>query len=199
MRFLRYNEPKDPELFQISKVMPDRWIDANWPQRRGPGKGTWQTWRTSQFVRIHLLALVKKLGSFNRVCKELRHNIDFRRFCRLRSNDPVPSSAALSNFRGYIGLQGWQRLHAYLLGTIAELFVPSAAGIVVLDATDLPAAVRRTSKKNSVLRSRNASKQSVRLVAHVRARAASRITSLATRSILLLVLYPLPMDFFLYR
>ena len=148
MEFVRYNEPTDPELFRISKVMPDRWIDERWPQRRCVGQGRWRQWRTSQFVRIHLLALVKAVGSFNRVSKELQHNTNFRRFCRLRGDDPVPSPGTLSSFRDVFTAEDWREFHCMSLRAAAELVAPSAAGLIVLDATDLPAAVRRTSKKN---------------------------------------------------
>ena len=66
MRLVRINEPKDPALLIISKVHPDRWIDDQWPRPRRQGRH--RPWATSQVVRLHLLTLIKGLGSFNRTC-----------------------------------------------------------------------------------------------------------------------------------
>ena len=111
MRYLRYNEPKDPQLWRISKVLPDRCLDEKWPRRRTWRQGRWQGLRTSQLVRAHFLALIKRLESFNRACRELDHNVDFRRFCRLRVDDPAPTSYLLSAFRERFGGAGWTAPH----------------------------------------------------------------------------------------
>ncbi len=110
MRFVRFNEPRDPELFRISKVVPDRWIDEKWPQHRWGRFGRWKRLRVSQIVRVHFLALLKHLSSFNCVCRELKHNIDFRRFCRLRGDDSAPTPRMLSDFRQLLGTSGWKEL-----------------------------------------------------------------------------------------
>jgi hypothetical protein len=145
MRDLRQNEPIDPQLRAVSKVLPDRWLDERWPQRRAGRQGRWQGLRTSQLVRVHLLALIKALGSFNRACQELKHNVDFRRFCRLGPNDAVPTAGFLSKFRTRFGVAQWRQLHL----AIVRVLGPSVAGMVVLDSSDLPAAVRRTWKKKT--------------------------------------------------
>lgn len=183
MRYLRYKEPNDPDLFRISKVICDRWVDERWPQRRSKRQGRWQRWRSSQLVRVHILALIKGLGSFNRACKELRHNADFRRFCRVRPNESVPRADSLSRFRSCLGVKGWRCLHKELLRVVANLLSPSAAGLVLLDSTDLPAAVRRTSKKKTVRRCENASPPREPHEARGPAKVGSRTTSLDTRSI----------------
>ena len=149
---IRYNEPKDPELYCISKVLPDHWLDERWPQRRFICQGCWQSLRTSQAVRMHLLVFIKKLESFNRVCRELAHNMDFRRFCRLRSSDPAPTPKILSLFRDIFGLRGWTQLHLMLLRSVARLSTPSVAGLFMVDASDFPAAIRKTSKKKTIRR-----------------------------------------------
>jgi hypothetical protein len=132
---------------RISKVLPDRWLDDQWPQPRRQGRR--QPWPVSQLVRVHLLALLKGLGAFNRVCRELAHNVDFRRFCRVGPRQCAPTPSCLSQFREAYGTELWPRLHRHLLSAVVALCPPSAAGLIVLDSTDLPAAVRRTSKKKS--------------------------------------------------
>jgi len=156
MKFLRINESRDPLLRAISMVMPDRWIDEQWPARRYPGVTRWKRWRTSQLVRLHLLALLKRSGSFNETRRETLHNADFRRFCRLGKSDGVPTAGTLSKFRAGLGHGLWQALHAFLIRKLVALLGIPEVGLFVVDATDLPAAVRRTWKKNRTLRSSNA-------------------------------------------
>lgn len=182
MRFVRYNEPKDPELRRRSKVLPDRWVDERWPLKRSAKQGARQDFRTSQFVRIQLLALVKGLRSFNRACRELEHHIDFRRFYRLRHDQRAPTAGTLSNFSTFFGVEGWTRRHIMLLGAVVRLSPPSPAGLVVVDSTDLPAAVRRTSKKKTCPPWPNGCGRSEPRVAPARAKADSPIISRATKS-----------------
>lgn len=103
MRYLRQNEPRDPELRRIAKVIPDRWLDEQWPQRRHNRQGRWQGLKTSQIVRIHLLVLLKGLGSFNRACHELKYNFDFRRFCRQSIDAPAPTTYLPLLFESVLG------------------------------------------------------------------------------------------------
>jgi hypothetical protein len=180
MKLVRFNEPKDPELLTISKVHPDRWLDDQWPRPRHQGR--YQPLATSQLVRIHLLTLIKALGSFNRACKELGHNTDFRRFCRLHRSQSAPTPGYLCQFREDFGPQGWTTLHRHLLGAVAQLVAPSPLGLVVLDSTDLPAAVRRTSKKKTGRRWPNASDRPAPIAERAAARAASPIILSATRN-----------------
>jgi hypothetical protein len=183
MKQNRINEPKDPDLLAISKVLPDRWLDDRWPHARRQGR--YQPLATSQLLRIHLLTLIKALGSFNRTCKELGHNIDFRRFCRLHSSQPAPTARYLTQFRQTLGAQLWTDLHRHLLGAVAELCPPSPLGLVVLDSTDLPAAVRRTSKKKTGPRWLSVSSRPEPIVVRAVARVANPITLSATKSTVL--------------
>lgn len=180
MKFVRINEPQDPELRVISKVVPDRWIDDAWPRPQRQGRH--RPLATSQLIRIHLLTLIKALGSFNRTCKELGHNTDFRRFCRLRRLGPAPTPGYLTQFRDGFGSSQWSVLQRHLLGAVAQLRPPSPLGLVVLDATDLPAAVRRTSKKKTAPPWPSGSSRPEPRAGRAAARAASPITSWATRN-----------------
>lgn len=180
MRLVRINEPQDPQLLVISKVHPDRWLDDQWPRSRSQGR--YRPLATSQLVRIHLLTLIKALGSFNRACTELGHNTDFRRFCRLHPSQRAPTPGYLTQFREAFGPQGWTRLHRHLLGVATGLFPPLPLGPVVLDSTDLPAAVRCTSKKKIVPRWTSGSHKPARIAAPAAARAANPNTLSATRN-----------------
>jgi hypothetical protein len=176
----RQREPQDPELLAISKVLPDRWLEDRWPQRRTQGRR--QPLPIAAMVRIHLLALIKALGSFNAACKELRHNTDFRRFCRLAPGQIVPTPSYLSRLREACGLELWHGLHRHLLKAVATLNPPSAAGLVVPDATDLPAAVRRTSKKKTNPPCRGASARRAPRVGRAAARAVNPTILWATKN-----------------
>jgi len=147
---VRFNKPHDPLLRAIDAVIPDRWIDDRWPQPARQGR--WAPLSTSRLVRVHLLVLLKSLGSFNRACRELRHNVDFRRFCRLRMANRPPTAGYLAQWRGSFAVEQWRDLHRHLLKAVALLFVPPVLGLAVVDSTDLPAAVRRMSKKKGLCR-----------------------------------------------
>lgn len=175
----RIVEPKDPILNELSRVIPDRWIDEQFPQRTSSAQGRWRGLRTSQFVRVHLLVVAKAIASFNAVCSQLRHNIDYRRFCRLAANDNAPTKRQLSDFRTAFGPWQWYQLHVYVLRTIAQLYEISPPGIVVFDACELKAAVSFCLKKSS---GTNASNKSALPLAFEQSRAGRHLGSPVTRS-----------------
>ena len=150
MKRRRIDEPRMPDLRRFSKVIPDHWIDESWPQRRTCRQGRRLQFRASQCVRAHWLALLKNVGSFNRLCRELEHLTDWRRFCRLRAADSTPNAECLRAFRERFGLSGWRRLHVEAIAMLRALHPPDALGVLVVDSSDLPAAVRRTSKKGAL-------------------------------------------------
>jgi hypothetical protein len=182
MRHIRCNEPRDPELFPISKVVPDRWLDEQWPQKCSKGQGRWQGLRTSQLVRAHLLCLLKRQGSFNRLCRELKHNIDFQRFCRLMRNEPPPTAYALSAFRTRLGQKGWLELHTYLIGVARELLSPPILSVVLIDASDMPGAIRKSGKKKMARRCRNEERTWVQAKERGRRKADNLFSLKATKS-----------------
>lgn len=146
----RIDEPKDPKLRQISRVIPDAWIDQEWPAKASPHQRRLREYRTSQLVRIHLLLLIKRIDSFNELCAELVHNRDLRRFCRLSLRVPAPVPATLSKWREQFGFLGWRKLHTHLVRLVLNTYPAAPVGVLVMDATDLPAAVRRTRKKKTI-------------------------------------------------
>jgi hypothetical protein len=146
----RINEPEDPVLRRISRALPDAWIDDQWPMRRTPGVTRWKESRTSQGVRLHLLTLIKGLGSFNAACREVARHTDFRRFCRMKPGAPSPSPGTLSKFRAEFGVDGWRRLLFFLTTLLIPSVKLSPVGVCVVDSTDLPAAVRHTWKKKTM-------------------------------------------------
>ncbi|MCX7013027.1 MAG: transposase [Candidatus Sumerlaeota bacterium] len=182
MRFLRLREPNDPDLWRLSKVVPDDWIDEQWPQHGARKQGRWKEWRSSQLARAHLLALIKALGSFNRVCAELRHNGEFRRFCRVPPRRGAPRPGTLTKFRQRLGVEGWRAVHGMLVRSVAALAAPCAAGLALVDSTDLPAAVRRTWEKGGRRRERGGWATWAPGAADARRRAGSPTTSWASRS-----------------
>lgn len=185
MRYVRYDEPRDPDLLRISKVVPDRWLDEQWPQQCHSGRqGPRRRLTTSQLVRVHFLGLVKNLRSFNRSCRELRHNLDFRRFCRLRGDAPAPTPCMLASFRAWFGVRGWRRLHVCVLRSLAQLHEPSTLGMALVDGSDIPAAIRRTAKKKTGRLWRNVASRQVRARERDRKRVGNPSTSRGTRNTL---------------
>ena len=148
----------DPELERLSKVIPDAALDeffpSNYPGKRGRPFALF----TSQYFRIHLLALVKGITSFNRLCAELRYNPGYRRFCKIKSIDKVPASKTLSDFRSQTGPEAFALINDLLLERLFSMIVLPEVAVAVPDSTDLEASCSGYGKKNVLaLRDANAS------------------------------------------
>lgn len=139
----------DPFLEEISKVIPDDAIDAIFPRgfmrRRGPR----DKFSTSQLFRTHLLAMLKQISSFNKLCAELRIRRSLRDFCKMSSKEKVPNYQILSQFRMKLGASGLIRINDLLLLTLFKVLNLPRLLVAVPDSTDLEASCKGFPKKNA--------------------------------------------------
>jgi len=138
----------DPELERISQVIPDtsinEFLPSNYPGKRGKPFAL----TTSQYYRIHLLALVKGITSFNRLCPELLYHQGHRRFCKIKSIAKVPNSKTLSDFRKEIEPDAFALINDLLLERLFSIIPLPEVAVAVPDSTDLEASCSGHGKKN---------------------------------------------------
>lgn len=82
------NRPKqrfdvDPFLERISEVIPNDEIDERLSNFRSRGRP--KKFKPSQLYCSHLLALLKQIPSFNKVCEQLKIQRALRDFCHFRN------------------------------------------------------------------------------------------------------------------
>jgi hypothetical protein len=139
----------DPDLERISRVVPDAAINeffpANYPGKRGKPFAL----TTAQYYRIHLLALLKGITTFNRLCAELLYHQGYRRFCRLPSIAQVPKAKTLSDFRAGLGPEAFALINDLLLERLFAIIPLPVPAVAAPDSTDLEAACSGHGKKNA--------------------------------------------------
>lgn len=138
----------DPELDRISQVIPDASINEFFPSNYPGKRGKPFALTTSQYYRIHLLALVKGITSFNRLCSELLYHQGYRRFCQIKSIAKVPKSKTLSDFRSEIGPEAFALINDLLLERLFSMIPLPEMAVTVPDSTDLEASCSGRGKKN---------------------------------------------------
>lgn len=152
MMLRRIHELHNLELREISRLIPDGWLDSRWPQRNSRHQGRWRRLRTAQLVRLHLLLALRPLDSFNSACQLIPGDTDYRRFCRLSSKAAAPTPGLLSEFRNAFTVEDWRALHAMLLRRLRQVVAPPPAGLILISQEDLAGAAARARKKNPLRR-----------------------------------------------
>jgi hypothetical protein len=130
----------DPELERLSRVIPDASINEFFPSNYPGKRGKPFALTTAQYYRIHLLALVKGITSFNRLCSEL--------LCQLKSIAQVPKSKTLSDFRSELGTEAFALINDLLLERLFAVISLPAVAVTAPDSTDLEASCSGRGKKN---------------------------------------------------
>lgn len=138
----------DPALERISRVMPDAAINEFFPTNYPGKKGNPFALTTTQYYRIHLLALLKGLTSFNQLCSELLYHQSYRRFCQIKSISQIPRPNTLSVFRSEIGPEAFALINDLLLERLFSMIPLPAPAVAVPDSTDLEASCSGRGKKN---------------------------------------------------
>ena len=140
----------DPALERISRVMPDGAINEFFPANYPGKKGNPFALTTSQYYRIHLLALLKGLTSFNKLCSELLYHQSYRRFCHIKSISKIPKPNTLSVFRSEIGSESFGLINNLLLERFFYMIPLPTVAVAVPDSTDLEASCSGRGKKNAL-------------------------------------------------
>jgi hypothetical protein len=131
----------------ISPFIPDDYINDLWPHGKTGGRRFLLS--ASQLWRVHLLALLTPVHSFNLLARLMGEQKGWRHFARLRSQTQLPDVRMLSDFRRTVGVSGLRQINSHLLEPIiARLDPPSFA---LIDATDLPASCAGFKKKHRPL------------------------------------------------
>jgi hypothetical protein len=97
--------------------------------------------------RLHLLALVSPVHSFNLLIRMLPEQKAWRRFAHITNQAHVPDVRMMNTFRDQIGVEGLRQVNGQLLAPIIESVSRSGAAALI-DATDLPASCVGFKKKH---------------------------------------------------
>jgi hypothetical protein len=133
----------------LSPFVPDDYLDQRWPRLKTGGRR--YGFSASQLWRLHLLALITPVHSFNLLIRMLPEQKAWRRFAHLPSQEHVPDVRMMSTFREEIGVDGLRQVNGQLLEPIIERIELSQGAAALIDATDLPASCSGFKKKHRTL------------------------------------------------
>jgi len=131
----------DFDLFwkKISHPTPDEEINLLFPFKKFNIQGRSRKFKTSQFYRAHLLAMLKGIHSFNKLCAEFKTRRAFWDFCLLRNKNLAPTKRMLSEFRDHLKPSGFEKIAQLLTSNFLNVIPLSEIKVAVPDATDMPA------------------------------------------------------------
>lgn len=139
----------DPILEKISPYIPDDEIDFLFPFRKSNTQRRLREFKTSQLYRAHILAMIKGVISFNKVCAEFKSRRSFRDFCSLRNKKSTPIKRVLSEFRDYLKPSGFKEITRLITLIFLDTVKLPVIRVAVPDATDMPASCSGFAKKNA--------------------------------------------------
>jgi hypothetical protein len=125
-------------LETISRHIPDPWINAQFPQVHGRGRR--RLFSSAQLWRVHLLALLTPVHSFNLLIQMLSEQKAWRRFAHLPNRYAVPEPWVLHEFRQRLGVAGLRQINEHLVVPLLPSTTVGRLSVALIDATDLPAA-----------------------------------------------------------
>jgi hypothetical protein len=139
----------DPILEKISPYIPDDEIDFLFPFKNSNTQGRLRVFKTSQLYRAHILAMIKGVTSFNKVCAEFKSRRSFRDFCRFKNKQSTPTNRILSEFRDSLKPSGFEEITRLIALTFLNTVKLPVIKVAVPDATDMPASCSGFTKKNA--------------------------------------------------
>ena len=156
---LRQRFDVDPILRDISPHIPDEEINMLFPFRKFHTQGHRREFTSNQLYRAHLLAMIKGIPSFNKLCSEFKTRRSFREFCLFQNQKTTPTNRILSEFRDHLQPSGFEKVAQLMtLNLLAVTPLPEMK-IAIPDGSDMPAKCNGFAKKNaSVLAAANARK-----------------------------------------
>lgn len=129
----------------LAPFIPDDYLDQCWPRLKTGGRR--YGFSASQLWRVHLLALITPVHSFNLLIRLLPEQKAWRRFAHLPNQAHLPDVRMLHAFREQLGVSGLRQINAQLLAPLLEPLNPTQPAIALIDATDLPASCAGFKKK----------------------------------------------------
>ena len=137
----------DPKLEQISPHIPDEEINFLFPFRKFNTQGRRRTFKTSQLYRAHILAMLKAIPSFNKLCRELKTRRSFRDFCLFKNKKSTPPKRMLSEFRDHLKPSGFEKIAHLIAANFLNMVPLPDLHVAIPDATDMPANCSGFAKK----------------------------------------------------
>ena len=159
----------------LSPHVPDELINSLFLSSFGPGRRS--LFSAAQLFRVHLLALLTPVHSFNLLVALLPEQRSWRMFARLRNRVRVPDVRMLHEFRQRLELTQLRRVNEHLLQPLLERTGAVAKTVALIDSTDLPAATNAYKKI-----SRATTRPGGRRLEDAAARMATVVTLWATRN-----------------
>ena len=141
----------DPKLEQISPHIPDEEINFLFPFRKFNTQGRRRTFKTSQLYRAHILAMLKAIPSFNKLCRELKTRRSFRDFCLFKNKKSTPPKRMLSEFRDHLKPSGFEKIAQLIAANFLNMVPLPDLHVAIPDATDMPANCSGFAKKNAIV------------------------------------------------
>jgi hypothetical protein len=156
---LRQRFDVDPILKNIFPHIPDEEINSLFPFRKFNTQGHRREFKSNQLYRAHILAMIKGIPSFNKLCSEFKTRRSFREFCRFKNQKITPTNRILSEFRDHLQPSGFEKIAQLMtLNFLAVVPLPRMK-IAIPDGSDMPAKCNGFAKKNArVLAAANARK-----------------------------------------
>ena len=141
----------DPKLEQISPHIPDEEINFLFPFGKFNTQGRRRKCKTSQLYRAHILAMLKGIPSFNKLCMELKTRRCFRDFCLFKNKKSTPPKRILSEFRDHLRPSGFEKIAQLIAVNFLNVISLPDLHVAVPDATDMPANCSGFAKKNAIV------------------------------------------------
>ena len=141
----------DPKLEQISPHIPDEEINFLFPFRKFNTQGRRRKFKTSQLYRAHILAMLKGIPSFNKLCTELKTRRSFRDFGLFKNKKYTPPKRMLSEFRDHLKPSGFEKIAQLIAANFLNMIPLPDLHVAIPDATDMPANCRGFAKKNAIV------------------------------------------------
>jgi hypothetical protein len=135
-------------LRELSPYVPDDFINQLLPAPRGRGRR--HDFSPAQLWRVHLLALLTPVHSFNLLLTMLPEQCGWRRFAHLPNCRAIPGVRTLHEFRERLGVSGLRRINEQLLEPLLPHAVADALSVALIDATYLLAAAAGFKKNGPV-------------------------------------------------
>lgn len=141
----------DPKLEQISPHIPDEEINLLFPFRKFNTQGRRRKFKTSQLYRAHILAMLKGILSFNKLCRELKTRRSFRDFCLFKNKKSTPPKRMLSEFRDHLKPSGFEKIAHLIAANFLNMIPLPDLHVAIPEATDMPANCSGFAKKNAIV------------------------------------------------
>ncbi len=135
-------------LERLSPLIPDEFINDLLKPDRHPGRQNFLS--AAQLWRVHLLALLTPVHSFNGLVRLLPEQRSWRVFAHLHHRHRTPDVRMFSEFRTRVGVAGLRRINEELLRPLLKVAASNAYSVAIIDATDLPATTADQKKKKAL-------------------------------------------------